>query len=255
MVRRLTRTAEETAANSRAYVDESTIQQQDVYERVLHHAPVRGDTAALIPIDAAVGDTICAICHDTLPDSQPSAYVRLRDCAHTFHRECISRHFELNSACPYCRRRYPRPHNVRPPNVQVGYNADYVYTPVNPNLVDDEILDFHDGLEQTWSRPGDVSAIAPIPSLGASEDICVICQENEPPCDVVLSECCHRFHRPCISQYLQSENTCPTCRHPYPQRDTNEGDSTAAPAVVVAATPELAAPAEDAETQQHNTSM
>ena len=54
---------------------------------------------------------------------------------------------------------------------------------------------------------------------------CPICKE--PGMDVCLRECLHRFHRGCISEWIQSrkENSdCPICRQPIDEERVVEID-------------------------------
>lgn len=43
----------------------------------------------------------CVICFDSISEGQ--AQRELRTCGHTFHRECIDRHFQASPRCPLCR--------------------------------------------------------------------------------------------------------------------------------------------------------
>lgn len=43
----------------------------------------------------------CVICFDAITDGQMQRQVRA--CDHTFHRECIDRHFQTSPRCPLCR--------------------------------------------------------------------------------------------------------------------------------------------------------
>ncbi len=43
----------------------------------------------------------CVICFDAITDGQ--AQRQVRTCGHSFHRECIDRHFQTSPRCPLCR--------------------------------------------------------------------------------------------------------------------------------------------------------
>ena len=64
-------------------------------------------------------------------------------------------------------------------------------------------------------------------NMASSEEAkeCSICKE--PGMDVGLRECLHRFHRDCISKWIQSrkENSdCPICRQPIDEERVVEID-------------------------------
>ncbi|EFN59040.1 hypothetical protein CHLNCDRAFT_15464, partial [Chlorella variabilis] len=37
--------------------------------------------------------------------------------------------------------------------------------------------------------------------------------------EVQVMPCCHSFHPPCLAPWLQTNNSCPTCRHELPTDD------------------------------------
>ena len=59
----------------------------------------------LFMTDASSTRDSCVICFDAITDGQ--AQRQVRTCGHSFHRECIDRHFQTSPRCPLCR------HDVR----------------------------------------------------------------------------------------------------------------------------------------------
>ncbi len=51
--------------------------------------------------DVSTARESCVICFDTISDGQ--AQREIRACGHSFHRDCIDRHFQTSPRCPLCR--------------------------------------------------------------------------------------------------------------------------------------------------------
>jgi hypothetical protein len=51
--------------------------------------------------DVSTARESCVICFDTISDGQ--AQREIRECGHSFHRDCIDRHFQTSPRCPLCR--------------------------------------------------------------------------------------------------------------------------------------------------------
>lgn len=56
----------------------------------------------------------CAVCQDTLNEN----VVRIRQCGHAYHRECINSWLTLSVRCPVCR------HDIREPAAQTSPGAE-----------------------------------------------------------------------------------------------------------------------------------
>jgi len=69
--------------------------------------------------DEAATSTNCAICQDSLSP----LHIRLIQCGHTFHNQCIAEWFTRSVHCPNCR------HDVREVGHAVPTSADQVHTP------------------------------------------------------------------------------------------------------------------------------
>ena len=71
------------------------------------------ETAEPAPEESA--DEVCAICLDSLEDDD---VVRLPDCLHLFHADCLHPWLKQRNTCPLCKqpaisRVYPRPATAR----------------------------------------------------------------------------------------------------------------------------------------------
>lgn len=91
-----------------------------------------------------------------------------------------------------------------------------------------EIVD--EDFEERWGRPGPVLAtdfqkgmptaqVASLPCSEATESClgsCVICMSEieQGDCIRIMSSCGHKFHRPCIDQWLIRVDRCPSCNVP-----------------------------------------
>jgi Ring finger domain len=53
-------------------------------------------------------------------------------------------------------------------------------------------------------------------SGGATCHDCAICQDAAVPATAIRLPCGHVYHPPCITQWLQEQNTCPICRSSLP---------------------------------------
>lgn len=59
----------------------------------------------------------------------------------------------------------------------------------------------------------------------ASEDPCVICQDDiKAGEEVLILPCGHFFHPDCVTPWLKSNNTCPSCRHELPSEQITQAD-------------------------------
>jgi hypothetical protein len=83
----------------------------------VHVTPSAAQLLEACEHDVNIEDGICAVCQDTLTSG-----TRLRNCLHSFHRNCITNWFGMSVRCPVCRddvrvRRAPGPTG---PNASVG---------------------------------------------------------------------------------------------------------------------------------------
>ena len=60
--------------------------------------PTQEQVANACEHDVVLDDTNCAICQDVLATG-----TRLRNCRHSFHRNCITNWFAMSVRCPVCR--------------------------------------------------------------------------------------------------------------------------------------------------------
>jgi hypothetical protein len=59
---------------------------------------------------------------------------------------------------------------------------------------------------------------------------CAICQDKHMMKDTIITDCCNNYYcSPCLTQWTQSHNTCPTCRH---QNPTTKGFRQRSPPVL-----------------------
>jgi len=55
---------------------------------------------------------------------------------------------------------------------------------------------------------------------GETNDICTVCQEQYKIRDEAFSlPCKHLFHQKCLIPWLETHNTCPTCRYVLPTEE------------------------------------
>jgi E3 ubiquitin-protein ligase RNF115/126 len=91
-----------------------------------------------------------------------------------------------------------------------------------PNASDDDILNllFQQHQPQT-PPPTSKRFIETCPTISItnpeSHDLCLVCQDSYQIGDEALKlPCKHLYHKDCLIPWLQSRNTCPTCRFALP---------------------------------------
>ena len=83
----------------------------------VHVTPSAAQLLEACEHDVNIEDGICAVCQDTLTSG-----TRLRNCLHSFHRNCITSWFGMSVRCPVCRDdvRVPRAAGPTGPSASVG---------------------------------------------------------------------------------------------------------------------------------------
>ena len=120
---------------------------------------------------------------------------------------------------------------VRIPNVRNNQDIRRRIRRILPELV--EITLYSDGTPVNTDLLQDVeiptnlsilrnnSTVSSYGNLNTTEDRCCICRENFRDTDIVrkINSCGHVFHINCVDTWLESNTTCPMCRHDI--RDSN----------------------------------
>jgi len=61
------------------------------------------DTYDTVSVNSFADDTYCSVCIDNF-DTTERDVVKLKNCYHIFHKECIDKWIKINRTCPICRK-------------------------------------------------------------------------------------------------------------------------------------------------------